>query len=42
MECAENREAVFELDADDRLIAITPTSSETGTRNSRFELPLLL
>ena len=31
--CAENREAVLELDADGRLIAMTPTGSETGSRN---------
>jgi hypothetical protein len=31
--CVENREAVLELDADGRLIAITPTGSETGSRS---------
>ena len=34
--CAENREAVLELDADGRLIAITPTGSETGSRNGEL------
>jgi Uma2 family endonuclease len=40
--CAENREAVLELAADGRLIAMTPTGSETGARNSRLEMRLLL
>lgn len=31
--CAENREAVLELDAEGRLIAMTSTGSETGSRN---------
>ena len=30
--CAENREAVLELGADGRVIAMTPTGSETGSR----------
>ena len=32
--CAENREAVLELDADGGLITMTPASSETSSRNS--------
>jgi len=32
--CAENRDAVLELAADGRVIAITPTGSETSGRNS--------
>ena len=40
--CAENREAVLELAADGRVLAITPTGSETGARNSRLEMLLLL
>jgi len=40
--CAENREAVLELAADGRVLAITPTGSETGARNSRLEMRLLL
>ncbi|QVL53662.1 MAG: Uma2 family endonuclease [Cyanobium sp. M30B3] len=40
--CAENREAVLELDAEGRLIAMTPTGSETGARNSRLEMRLLV
>lgn len=31
--CAENREAVLELTADGRVIAMTPTGSETSGRN---------
>lgn len=42
MVCAENREADLELDADGRLIALTPTGSEPGARNSRLEMRLLL
>ncbi len=34
--CSENREAVLELDADGRLIAMTPTGSETGSRNGEL------
>ena len=34
--CAENREAVLEFSADGRLIAITPTESETSSRNSEL------
>jgi Uma2 family endonuclease len=34
--CAENREAVLELDADGRLIEMTPTGSETGSRNGEL------
>ena len=40
--CSENREAVLELAADGSLIIITPTGSETGARNSRIEMRLLL
>ncbi len=40
--CSENREAVLELAADGRVIAMTPTGSETGARNSRLEMRLLL
>jgi Uma2 family endonuclease len=40
--CAENREAVLELAADGCVIAMTPTGSETGARNSRLEMRLLL
>lgn len=34
--CAENREAVLELAADDHVVAITPTGSEIGSRNSEL------
>ena len=40
--CAENRDAVLELAADGRVLAMTPTGSETGARNSRLEMRLLL
>jgi Uma2 family endonuclease len=40
--CVENREAVLELAADGSLIVMTPTGSETGARNSRLEMRLLL
>ncbi|MCS5693345.1 Uma2 family endonuclease [Cyanobium sp. FGCU-6] len=40
--CAENREAVLELAADGSVIVMTPTGSETGARNSRLEMRLLL
>lgn len=40
--CAENREAVLELAADGRVIAMTPTGSETGARNARLTMRLLL
>jgi len=40
--CAENRDAVLELSADGRVLAMTPTGSETGARNSRIEMRLLL
>jgi Uma2 family endonuclease len=40
--CAENREAVLELAADGRVIPMTPTGSETGARNSRLEMRLLV
>ena len=40
--CAENREAVLELAADGSLISMTPTGSETGARNARLEMRLLL
>ncbi|QPN65917.1 Uma2 family endonuclease [Synechococcus sp. CBW1006] len=34
--CSENREAVLELAADGRVIAMTPTGSETSGRNSEL------
>ena len=34
--CAENRDAVLELAADGRVIALTPTGSETGARNGEL------
>jgi Uma2 family endonuclease len=34
--CAENRDAVLELTADGRVIAMTPTGSETGARNGEL------
>jgi Uma2 family endonuclease len=34
--CAENRDAVLELAADGRVIAMTPTGSETSGRNSEL------
>jgi Uma2 family endonuclease len=40
--CAENREAVLELDAQGHLITMTPASSETSGRNSRLVMRLLL
>ena len=40
--CAENREAVLELAADGSLVVMTPTGSETGVRNTRLEMRLLL
>ena len=40
--CAENREAVLELDADGRLIATIPTGSETGSRNGELFFQLKL
>ena len=40
--CAANREAVLELAADGLFMAMTPTGSETGARNSRLEMRLLL
>ena len=40
--CAENREAVLELDADGRLIEMTPTGSETGSRNGELFFQLKL
>ena len=40
MVCAENREAVLELAADGRLIAMTPTGSETSSRNSELVFQL--
>jgi Uma2 family endonuclease len=39
---SENHEAVLELAADGSLIVMTPTGSETGARNSRIEMRLLL
>jgi Uma2 family endonuclease len=38
--CAENPEAVLELSADGRLIAMTPTGSETSSRNSELGFQL--
>ena len=40
--CAENRDAVLELAADGRVIATTPTGSETGARNSELLFQLKL
>jgi Uma2 family endonuclease len=40
--CAENPQAVLELSADGQLIQMTPTGSETGARNSRLVMRLLL
>ena len=40
--CAETRDAVLELAADGRVISTTPTGSETGARNSRLKMRLLL
>ena len=34
--CAENREAVLELAGDGRVVAMTPTGSETSGRNSEL------
>jgi len=38
--CSANREAVLELSADGLLIAMTPTGSETSSRNSELVLQL--
>jgi Uma2 family endonuclease len=40
--CEANPEAVLELGADGRLIVMTPTGSETSSRNSRLVMRLLL
>ena len=40
--CAENRDAVLELAADGRVIAMTPTGSETGAHNSELLFQLKL
>lgn len=40
--CAENREAVLELAADGRVIAMTPTGSEAGSRNGELFFQLKL
>ena len=40
--CQANPNAVLELDASGRLIHMTPTGSETGARNSRLVMRLLL
>lgn len=40
--CAENREAVLELNADGSLIAMTPTGGETGARNGELFFQLKL
>ena len=39
--CAEDREAVLELAADGRVVAMTPTGSETSGRNSEVLFQLL-
>jgi Uma2 family endonuclease len=38
--CGENREAVLELAADGRVLAMTPTGSETSGRNSELSFQL--
>lgn len=38
--CAENRDAVLELTADGRVLAVTPKGSETGGRNSELSFQL--
>ena len=38
--CVENREAVLEFAADGRVLAMTPTGSETGGRNSELSFQL--
>ena len=38
--CAENRDAVLELADDGRVLAMTPTGSETGGRNSELSFQL--
>ena len=40
--CQANPNAVLELDASGRIIHMTPTGSETGARNSRLVMRLLL
>jgi Uma2 family endonuclease len=40
--CQANPEAVLELDADGRLIVMTPIGSEASNRNSRLIMRLLL
>jgi Uma2 family endonuclease len=40
--CQENPDAVLELSADGELIALTPTGSETGARNSALAVALAL
>jgi Uma2 family endonuclease len=40
--CAENRDAVLELAADGRVIAMTPTGSETGSRSGELFFQLKL
>ena len=40
--CAENRDAVLELAAEGRVIAMTPTGSETGARNGELFFQLKL
>lgn len=40
--CADNRDAVLELDSDGRVIAMTPACSETGARNSELHFKFLL
>jgi Uma2 family endonuclease len=40
--CAANPDAVLELDAQGHLISMTPTGGDTGSRNSRLLMRLLL
>jgi Uma2 family endonuclease len=40
--CAANPEAVLELAAQGHLISMTPTGGDTGTRNARLLMRLLL
>jgi Uma2 family endonuclease len=39
--CVENFEQVLELASDGQVLAMTPTCSETGARNSHIEMSLL-
>ena len=40
--CAENRDVVMGLAADGHVIAMSPNGGETGARNARLEMRLLL